>query len=234
MTSGITAVVPAAGSGSRFGGKVPKQYLQIAGRSVLEHSIEALLTSDRVTRVIVPISPDDSWWPTLPIASHPAVVTCPGGRERADSVLAALNVAADWLQDDDWVLVHDAVRPCVAAADIERLMTRVVDDPCGGLLAVPSRDTLKKAVAGRAASTIDRREIWQAQTPQMFRNGALRNALRHAINNAAEVTDEASALEQAGHAPILVEGRHDNIKITFAEDLAIAEAVINRRKHDNE
>lgn len=242
MSAPCIAIVPAAGVGRRMGGRQPKQYLPIAGKSILEHSILALLNCKAIDKVVVAISEDDEIWQTLPLSQHPQVESCLGGEERQHSVLAAiqhLSLQADVDPEQIWVLVHDAVRPCLSPASVNTLIDTVMKDGVGGLLAVPARDTLKHAIAetmesGAAAAyrvgeTIDRSTIWQAQTPQMFRLTELQQALEHAINNDIAVTDEASALEIQGCQPRLVMGRHDNIKITWPEDLAVAAALLTKR-----
>lgn len=223
-----------------MGGDLPKQYLSIAGKTVLEHSILALLASKRIEKVVVAVSVEDQHWRTLPISQHPQVDTCAGGEERQDSVLAALrhlSLSDGEIDEQTWVLVHDAVRPCVQTDSVDLLIDTVLEDCIGGLLAVPARDTLKQAVAQttatetcyRASKTLDRSTVWQAQTPQMFRLSVLQKALEHAITHDMVVTDEASAIEAQGGQPQLVMGRHDNIKITWPEDLAIAEALLAQR-----
>lgn len=218
------AVVPAAGAGRRMGAAVPKQYLPLGGKTVLQHALDCLFGDARVDGVVVALAPDDAHWPMLKAPPGRRLLRAPGGAERCDSVLNALQVVADQASVDDWVLVHDAARPCLRAADLARLIDELYDDPIGGLLAVPVRDTMKRAGAeGRAATTVERSDLWHALTPQMFRVGALADALATARARGLTVTDEASAMELAGAAPLLVEGHGDNIKITRPEDLALAE-----------
>jgi 2-C-methyl-D-erythritol 4-phosphate cytidylyltransferase len=153
-----------------------------------------------------------------------------GGAERGQSVRNGLEALREWAGPDDWVLVHDAVRPCLCTEDLDRLLAELDDDPVGGLLAVPVRDTLKQADAtGRVATTVDRAQLWHALTPQMFRLGLLCDALQSALARGLRVTDEAAAMEAAGFSPRLVEGRADNVKITRPEDLALAEFYLTRR-----
>ncbi len=173
--------------------------------------------------VAVAISPEDPYWPELAISRHPLVHTAPGGKERADSVLNALDYLQDRAGEEDWVLVHDAARPCIAAADVHKLIDALKDDAVGGILALPVADTLKRVSDGSISETVDRSAIWRALTPQMFRYGALRDALRDAAAKGSVVTDEASALELQGRRPKIVEGRPDNLKITRPEDLPLAE-----------
>ncbi|MDR0276438.1 MAG: 2-C-methyl-D-erythritol 4-phosphate cytidylyltransferase [Paucimonas sp.] len=215
------AVIPAAGVGARMAADRPKQYLQLGGRTILEHSLHCFLDHPSLKGVVVSIAADDPFWPDLACARDPRIQRAAGGRERADSVLNALLLLhAQGAADSDWVLVHDAARPNLARSDLDHLLAELADDPVGGLLAVPARDTLKRADAdGRVAATVDRSTIWQAYTPQMFRLGALHRALADSLVANVAITDEASALEWAGQAPRLIEGRSDNIKVTRPEDL---------------
>ncbi|MDD0972405.1 2-C-methyl-D-erythritol 4-phosphate cytidylyltransferase [Pseudomonas fontis] len=215
------AVIPAAGVGARMAADRPKQYLLLGGRTILEHSLDCFLDHPCLKGVVVSLAADDPYWPGLKCAGDSRIQRAAGGRERADSVLNALLLLhAQGAQDSDWVLVHDAARPNLARADLDRLLAELADDPVGGLLAVPARDTLKRADAnGRVSATIDRSTVWQAYTPQMFRLGALHRALADSLVADVAITDEASALEWAGQAPRLIEGRTDNIKVTRPEDL---------------
>ncbi|QFT23138.1 2-C-methyl-D-erythritol 4-phosphate cytidylyltransferase [Pseudomonas sp. THAF187a] len=221
MSARFWLVIPAAGIGARMAADRPKQYLQVAGRSILEHTLQRFLDHPALRGVVVSLAADDPYWPALAVASDPRIRRAAGGRERADSVLAGLETLKnEGAADDDWVLVHDAARPNLALEDLQRLLDSLADDPVGGLLAVPARDTLKRAGAdGRVQETVDRSVIWQAYTPQMFRLGALRQALAQALRAQVAITDEASAMEWAGLAPRLVEGRADNLKVTRPEDL---------------
>lgn len=217
-------VVAAAGSGARMGSAVPKQYLSLAGKTVLAQTLIRLATVPRVAGMVVALAADDRHWPNLALQLAVPLRTVIGGSARCQSVLAALDYLLAGANRDDWVLVHDAARPCVQAADIERLMNVLGDDAVGGLLAVPSHDTLKRAdAAGRVAETLDRAELWHAQTPQMFRLGALHGALSAAIAAGALVSDEAAAMERTGAKPRLIEGHADNIKVTRPHDLTLAE-----------
>jgi len=215
------AVVPAAGVGKRMNADRPKQYLELAGRTVIEHTLSRLLQANVFSAVAVAISVEDPYWPELDIAKHELVITAPGGKERADSVLSGLNAIREKANDDDWVLVHDAARPCLTATDIHLLIDTLVNDDVGGILALSSHDTLKNVQGYDILGTLDRRVIWRALTPQMFRYGLLKTALEETEGNPA-VTDEASALELKGLKPKIVEGRPDNIKITRPEDLGLA------------
>ncbi|NBA95366.1 2-C-methyl-D-erythritol 4-phosphate cytidylyltransferase [Pseudomonas sp. R5(2019)] len=215
------AVIPAAGIGARMAADRPKQYLELGGRTILEHSLDCFLDHPCLKGVVVSLAADDPYWPHLQSARDARIQRAAGGRERADSVLNALLLLHEQgAADDDWVLVHDAARPNLARTDLDKLLAELADDPVGGLLAVPARDTLKRADArGRVSATVDRSTIWQAFTPQMFRLGALHRALADSLVADAAITDEASAIEWAGQAPRLIEGRSDNIKVTRPEDL---------------
>jgi 2-C-methyl-D-erythritol 4-phosphate cytidylyltransferase len=215
------AVIPAAGVGARMAADRPKQYLMLGGITILEHSLNCFLGHPSLLGVVVSLATDDPFWPSLACAADPRLQRAAGGRERADSVLnALLHLHAQGAADDDWVLVHDAARPNLSRDDLDKLLSSLADDPVGGLLAVPARDTLKRADAhGRVSETVDRSTIWQAYTPQMFRLGALHRALADSLVADVAITDEASAIEWAGQAPRLVEGRSDNIKVTRPEDL---------------
>ena len=203
----------------------PKQYLSLAGQPVIVHALTPLLQHSGLSGVVVVISATDTWWPTvaLPPTSTPLWVVT-GGAERRHSVLNGLEALSQRAAPQDWVLVHDAARPCLTGEDLAHLRHELAQDAVGGLLAVPVRDTLKRADgAGRVAETVDRSSLWYALTPQMFRLGLLSQALREAIERGLPVTDEAAALEAAGFAPRLLEGRADNLKITRPEDLTLAE-----------
>lgn len=215
------AVIPAAGVGARMAADRPKQYLQLGGQTLLEHSLDCFLDHPSLKGVVVSVAEDDPYWPGLRCASDPRIRRAAGGRERAGSVLNALLLLhAQGAAGSDWVLVHDAARPNLARSDLDRLLGELADDPVGGLLAVPARDTLKRADAnGRVGATVDRSTIWQAYTPQMFRLGALHRALADSLVADVVITDEASAMEWAGQAPRLIEGRSDNLKVTRPEDL---------------
>ena len=230
MSARLWAVVPAAGVGRRMQADLPKQYLKLGGRTVLEHSLMALGGIDALAGIAVAVAGGDPYWPTVHCELSCPLIVAPGGAERADSVLNALQVLRERAADDDWVLVHDAARPCVRDADLRRLIDTLRDDPVGGLLAVPVRDTMKQATDdGRCAASVDRNRLWHALTPQMFRLGALRAALIAAHTDGIAVTDDASALEHAGQRPRLVEGHADNIKITRPEDLALAEFFLRQQ-----
>ncbi len=223
------AIVPAAGSGSRFGAEKPKQYLSLLGRPLIHHTLAALVACPEIERVWVVLSPDDAEWSRhdwSDLGAKLETVRC-GGATRADSVGNGLRAAAMVAAEDDWVLVHDAARPCISADMLAALMRELADDAVGGILAVPVADTLKRADAEqRVAATEPRDGLWQAQTPQMFRYGRLAAALE----NCSAVTDEAGAIEAMGLKPKLVKGDSTNLKVTFPADLALAAMILRGRK----
>lgn len=229
------AVIPAAGTGSRFGGDTPKQYLPLNGAPLIRHTLQALLADPRIARIVVVLAPDDATWndACLPSASADRVcVARAGGATRADSVTNGIN----WLKkhldakNEDWVLVHDAARPCLHPTQLAHLIDSLIDDPVGGLLAIPVADTLKRAdQEARVEATIDRRQLWQAQTPQMFRVGQLQHALSN--GDSVMITDEASAIERLGLRPRLVNGSLTNLKVTYPEDLALASMIVAANRH---
>ena len=226
------AVVPAAGAGSRMGADMPKQYLTLAGQTVLEHSLDVLLACERIATVVLVLSADDERWPEIRGRyTDDRVETVNGGAERCHSVLNGLDHLAGTVGVDDWVLVHDAARPCVRQQDIEMLMTRLEDHEVGGLLGVPVADTMKQVDSdSMILKTVERDGLWRALTPQMFRLGPLRDALQQAIASGVMVTDDASAMEMAGYRARMVEGQADNIKITRPADLQLAEFYLQSGK----
>ncbi len=224
------AVVPAAGVGARMGGDRPKQYLPLAGRTVIEQSLDCVLDHPAIEGVVIAISEGDADWTKLHYQHAKPVLLASGGEERCHSVLNALEVLSDTATEDDWVLVHDAARPCLRQEDISHLIDTCKTHDVGGILAVPVKDTMKKAGDfGEIIQTVDRTALWHAQTPQMFRLGVLRKALEQALEKGVLVTDEASAIEWAGLHPLLVEGHADNVKITRPEDLALAEFYLSHK-----
>lgn len=226
------ALVPAAGVGTRFGAGRAKQYVMLAGRPMLFHALAALRTDPRIEWIFVALAADDTQWSAYdwtPFGDRLTVLRC-GGQSRAETVRNALELLQTDSAEADWVLVHDAARPCLPAADLSRLIDELGSEPVGGLLAAPLADTLKRADAEHCvAATLPRENLWRAQTPQMFRFGILRDALRAALiaQNADVPTDEAGALEALGHRPRLVAGSMRNIKVTYPEDLAIAELFLS-------
>jgi 2-C-methyl-D-erythritol 4-phosphate cytidylyltransferase len=220
---GLWAVVPAAGSGRRMGAELPKQYLPLAGRPVITHVLDRLASYPRVRGVLAVLAEDDCWWPKLGYRHDKLLPVAPGGATRAHSVANGLTALRDRAGPNDWVLVHDAARPCVSHEDLDALVRAAVDDH-GALLALPIHDTVKRAdPAGRVMGTVDRRHLWRALTPQLFPIAILSEALAQAQAAGAEVTDEAMAMERAGYRPHLVAGSSENIKVTIPADLALAE-----------
>jgi 2-C-methyl-D-erythritol 4-phosphate cytidylyltransferase len=225
MAARCVGLIPAAGQGARLGGETPKQYVELAGRPMLAHAAAALLAHPAIELAFVVLAPDDERWATYDwraFGDRLAPLWC-GGATRAASVLNGLIAMANVVDPEDWVLVHDAARPCLASADLARLIEAVRDDDVGGILAIPLADTLKRADgADRIASTEPRAGLWLAQTPQMFRHGTLLRA----IGGAGGATDEASAVEALGLRPRLVPGSLRNLKVTFPGDAAIAERLL--------
>lgn len=216
-------MIPAAGTGARMRAGKPKQYLKLRGKTALEYSAERLMDASWVEGVVVVISPDDDEFPKLALGKHWKIHVAHGGAKRADSVLAGLKKVTELAKTPNpFVLVHDAARPCLTRAELERLRDEASTEQ-GGLLAVPMVDTVKRAEGTHAASTVNRKELWRAQTPQMFKLELLKAALDKAIAGGTEITDEASAMESAGFRPKLVHGGESNLKVTVPDDLALAE-----------
>ncbi|PXZ07966.1 2-C-methyl-D-erythritol 4-phosphate cytidylyltransferase [Gilliamella apicola] len=215
----MVAIVPAAGIGCRMESQLPKQYLKIGAMTILEHTLQKLLTHSKISEVVVVINKEDKLFSTLDVASKVKVTY--GGETRADSVLAGLNLVAE----NKWALVHDAARPCVTHQDITKLINRVLQEDKGGILAMPLSDTIKQADTNNPDTinhSVDRTYLWGAATPQLFNAGELKACLNRALTNHVAITDEASAIEYCGGHPLLVECRRDNIKITCPEDLNLA------------
>ena len=223
------ALLPCAGTGSRAGTAQPKQYQPVAGVPMVQHTLAAFAQVARLAGVLVVVAPGDGVLAS-DAATRRSVAPC-GGATRAESVLNGLNhLLARGAAADDWVMVHDAARCLVTPAQIDALIDACLPDAVGGLLALPLPDTLKTETAGRVAATVDRSDKWLAQTPQMFRIGALRDAYAaHAASGFAGLTDEASAIEATGAAPLLVRGSAQNFKVTYPEDFALAEAILKSR-----
>lgn len=218
---------------------IPKQYLELNGRPVLQHTIEALLQHHAVKGLVIALRDDDLYWPEIKLDIEKPIIRTEGGMERADSVFNAIEtlIRHDYFHESDWVLVHDAVRPCLCQQDIDKLLDEVGDDSSGGLLALPVRDTMKRQLVtdsadkiARVQTTISRDNLWHALTPQYFPAISLRNALKQAMDSSllttqqkvSNITDESSAMELAGFSPRLVTGSEDNIKITRPDDLRLA------------
>ncbi|MDR7092523.1 2-C-methyl-D-erythritol 4-phosphate cytidylyltransferase [Hydrogenophaga laconesensis] len=227
-TARCHALLPCAGTGTRAGTGIPKQYQPIAGQPMVMHTLDALRAVPRLDLCVVVIAFDDVFWTSQPVGT---TLARRGGATRAESVFNGLQALRELGADEsDWVLVHDAARCLVTPAQVSALIDACRDDPVGGLLALPLPDTLKTAADGRVAATVDRGGKWLAQTPQMFRLGPLQAALAaRAAQGFAGVTDEASAMEMVGQHPLLVQGSAQNFKVTYPEDFALAEAVLRSR-----
>jgi 2-C-methyl-D-erythritol 4-phosphate cytidylyltransferase len=228
------ALIPAAGSGSRIGAGQAKQYRLIAGRPMICHAIETFAACERISRIFVVVSADDSEFDVLPL-SQSARLRCEplrvGGASRHASVENGLNALAGRVDETDWMLVHDAARPGLSVSLLEHLLKTLENDPVGGLLALPLADTLKRQASDaagteRVAATVERSGLWQAQTPQMFRHKTLLAALQKARLQNATVTDEASAIEQSGQMPRLVTGSMRNFKVTYPDDMILANQLL--------
>lgn len=225
-------IVPAAGKGKRFGGQLPKQYLRLGQSTVMQTTLDRLSTLAAIKQIIVPIHPEDDIAKNLTYQYPQKIRFVTGGAERADSVLAGLEAIKTEAQPDDWVLVHDVARPCVRLTDIQNMFTQLFDDEVGGILAAPVRDTIKQASddgQNHIIATVPRQQLWQAFTPQMFRFDIIYQALSHALAQQNMVTDEASAVELLGFKPRLINGALDNLKITYPEDLLLAEFLIRQQ-----
>ena len=232
MTGGpdFWTVIPAAGIGRRMGADRPKQYLKLLDRTVIEHSLLPFCEHPLVKGIAVVVADEDQRWATLALSGHARIVRASGGSERCHSVLNGLNRLAEFADDADWVLVHDAARPCVTTVDIDRLIAGLREHPVGGILALPVTDTVKQAGAEHEIEqTLARERLWRALTPQMFRFGLLREAIAAAAGDGSLVTDEAQALERRGYRPAIVQGGSHNIKVSLAEDLALAEFYLKQQ-----
>lgn len=229
-------IIPAAGVGTRMGASRPKQYLTVASQTILEHTADCFLALPNLLGAVIATSAEDSYWPTLTLAQHPKVIHSLGGKERADTVCLALKTLQNHgALADDWVLVHDAARPNLAADDLHTLLREVgQSNAAGGILAYRAKDTLKRQqinsdTVASIEQTLDRSVIWHALTPQMFRLGTLLDCLERALQQSLTITDESSAIEAAGLSVRLIEGRSDNYKITYPEDLAIFQQQFNTK-----
>jgi 2-C-methyl-D-erythritol 4-phosphate cytidylyltransferase/2-C-methyl-D-erythritol 2,4-cyclodiphosphate synthase len=225
-------IMPAAGSGRRFGSQLPKQYAPLLGRTVIEWALEPFSADPRCAGIVVALAPEDPWWPQIAARLPIEVATVAGGGARSASVLNGLRALGSRADERDWVLVHDAARPCLPAADLTKLLRDLRDEDTGGLLAAPGADTLKYGPTMGASAverTVDRTGLWRALTPQMFRFGALRKALEAAHDAGRTPTDESQALEWVGARPLLVEGSAANMKVTTAQDLVVAAAILSSR-----
>jgi 2-C-methyl-D-erythritol 4-phosphate cytidylyltransferase len=227
-------VIPAAGSGRRFSSSMPKQYAPLGAATVIEYALAPFEKDPDCAGVVVAIAADDPWWPEIAARRSRLIEGVVGGEQRAHSVRNALRALASRARDDDWIMVHDAARPCFSTADLKLLKRELASHPVGGLLAVPLADTLKRALEPRAHvthvdATVDRDGLWRAATPQVFRCGVLLRALEAALDANRTPTDEAQAIEWSGQRPRLIAGRADNIKVTTADDLALAAAILSAR-----
>ncbi|PTQ88327.1 2-C-methyl-D-erythritol 4-phosphate cytidylyltransferase [Agitococcus lubricus] len=223
--------MPAAGTGKRFGADKPKQYLALGQKTVMQCTVDRLTQLSQIQQVIIPIHPQDNFVHQLAFQQPEKIRFVMGGAERSDSVLAGLRAIQTQAHAQDWVLVHDVARPCVRLSDIQRLFEQLAHDEVGGILANQVRDTIKQGTAEQKIShTVPRQQLWQALTPQMFRFELLFKALMQAQQQGLQVTDEASAIELLGYQPRLIAGAYDNLKITYFEDLALAEYLLDRQK----
>ena len=227
------AIVPAAGSGQRFGAELAKQFHSIGDKLVADHTLGRLLTISKLQKILVACDPNAEPWTQVSALKDQRVELLAGGEERVHSVLNGLRALRGIAASDDWVLVHDMARPCVTSVDINKLIEQLDGHPVGGILAAPISDTLKKVTAENTITeTLDRSEYRGAQTPQMFRYGLLLRALERMLEEQQLPTDEASAIEYLGERAMIVEGRRDNIKITHREDLIIAEAIMGYQESE--
>lgn len=222
----LWAIIPAAGSGSRFSKTELKQYQMIQERTVLEHTV-ARLNQLPLTGYVLAIGAQDDVAKTLPFTNPDKAHFCAGGAERVNSVLNALEYLSDIASENDWVLVHDAARPCVSQSSLNELVNKAIATDQAAILAIPVRDTLKRVLQGdEIDTTVDRATLWQAQTPQMAKLGQLKRAIQQALTDGATITDEASALEHVGEVVKVVPGRSDNLKITYPDDLELAKLIL--------
>lgn len=226
----VWAVIPAAGIGSRMQADRPKQYLDLDGKMVIEHTLQRLAGHPEITGIIVAVAENDPWWVGVSVTTDTPIHVVIGGEERADSVFNALIALEKLSADEPWVLVHDAARPCVRHQDIDLMLETLRNHAVGGILGIPVTDTVKRAtVDNMITETVERQGLWRASTPQMFRLTILRDALKSAKKQQLIVTDEASAIELAGLQAVMVEGHADNIKITVPQDLALARLFLKQQ-----
>ena len=217
------AIIPAAGSGKRMGLGKPKQYLKLHNKYMLEYSVRLFCNYDRINTVVVVLNETDSYWQLTKLDKEDKVITTHGGKERCHSVQNGLQAIKAKSKPDDWVFVHDAVRPCLQREDLDKMFLALENHPVGGILAVPVKDTIKRlSKSNILLETVNRKGLWHALTPQLFRFGLLDSALKNAIENGNMVTDEAEAIELSGKYPMLIEGSSRNIKITKQSDIELA------------
>src|SRR5688500_7607827 len=224
-------VIPAAGSGRRFAASVPKQYAALGSSTVIEHALAPFEADADCAGICVAVAADDSLWPVIAARRSRLVETAAGGEHRAHSVRNALRKLGSQVRDDDWIMVHDAARPCFTSTDLATLKRELAAHPVGGLLAIPLADTLKRGLEANSQvthvdETLDRAGLWRAATPQVFRFGVLLRALEAALAAGRVPTDEAQAVEWSGQRPRLIAGRADNIKVTTGADLTLAAAIL--------
>lgn len=225
------AIIPAAGTGQRMASSIPKQYLKLWNKTIIEHAATALLNSEDIRQIVFALHIDDEYFSRLSLfKNNPRIRRVTGGATRAHSVLNALEAIKSEIRHDSYVLVHDAARPCLTSTDLENLMQTCFQHNVGGVLAAPVRDTIKQVHQDEILSTLDRTQIWCAFTPQMFKFDILYNAITQALKNNILVTDEASAIEYMEYHPCVVEGSISNIKVTRPEDVGIAEMFLAMEK----
>lgn len=230
----IWVIIPASGVGKRMRSTVPKQYLKLNDKTVIEHTLDVFDKHESISEVVIAISNEDEYWPSLNINFSKPLHVTRGGKERCDSVLNGLKFLENKAEGKDWILVHDAARPCLRESDLDLLLDTLIEHDVGGILAVPVRDTMKRSTDNNLIKeTIERENLWHALTPQMFRYSMLKDALESSLNNDEVITDEASAIEFAGFKPLLVEGHSDNIKITRPEDLGLASFFLKQIELEN-
>lgn len=226
-------IIPAAGSGTRFNQTIPKQYLKIHGKSLLTYTIENFLANPLIHKIFLPLS-HDSLFDTLSVADHPKIQKIAGGETRMLSVKNALDALKEFAAATDWVLVHDAVRPCLHPDDLTTLIDTLKDDEVGGILGNPICDTVKSVSGGTITRTIDRTLLWHATTPQMFRYGILMDAINYCLSSETQVTDEASAIEQLGYNPKMVTAAHPNPKLTHERDQSYIAMLLTEKNEASE
>lgn len=232
------AVIPAAGVGKRMQSQTPKQYIPLFEKSILFHTLSLFIQYPKINGIVVAISEGDEYWPEVEqqladwqrqLNSEVPILVAPGGQERSDSVLNALLHIQNKLSQSDWVLVHDAARPCLIESDIDKLIEQLAEQEIGGLLGLPMADTVKMCSTDQLVQkTVDRSQLWRALTPQMFRYGVLCQGLLNARDNGLAITDESSAVELLGYQPVMIEGHNENIKITHPDDLALAQKFLTK------
>ena len=229
-TKRLWAIVPAAGIGSRMQADIPKQYLKLQGKTILQCTLERLASSLAFDKIVTALNPHDAYWPKLSL-NRDNLITVEGGAERSDSVLNGLKAIADIATADDWVFVHDAARPCVRSADLQNMLAALEGCGHGGILAAPVKDTMKRGDANSCVdATVERENLWHALTPQVFPFAELFAAYTAASEQGCKVTDEAMAIERVGGKVKLVQGSQDNIKITRPEDLQLAELYLQAQQ----